>query len=445
MRKLVLLIVFVFSYQFFFGTFLFLFPIEKGSDLHFDLRLLESSDQAYAQVIDDNIEALDLRLSLIQQSQSSIKIAVHQFHDDPSANLITMALIERLKDGVDVEILIDGIMNTDLKQDNYLLLKQYGASIKVFESKVFLLPHKGQNRLHDKFFIVDDTYGLISGRNIGERYFTNTDKAVVDRDLFFIDQKAIEDMSTYFNQLTSKEYSQSVQGELKDKSIEETYLAKYISYLENKDFPSVFTNFLDMLVPVDGLMFLHNPLNRWKKEPVLMDTLLELVQIEGKVSIQTPYVVFDKDLQEQFRKIEDAEIRILTNTIQTSPNVFASSGYIFDRKELAENYTLFEIQSTISRHTKTWVIGEEYLAVGSLNLDPRSNTLSTESMVLVKSSELSNTVFNNINNELNQSLQVLESGDYLSVSNVEAIQTNVFKRTLIRFVGLFTYFYEDLL
>jgi len=444
MKKIALLIMFVFSYQFFFGTFLFIFPVEKDSDLTFDLTILEEK-QAYAQIIDDNEDALNLRLSLIQQSQESIKIAVHQFKDDASANLITMALIERLKDGVEVEIIVDGLMNPNTSQSNYLLLKQYGASIKVFESRVLLLPYKGQNRLHDKFFLVDDVYGLISGRNIGERYFIKEENAVIDRDLFFVDPDTVEDMSLYFNQLSNPSYSRSIEGTLKDKEIEHTYQEHYDAYLAAQSLSTFFNNMMEGLLPVDGLIFLHNPINRWKKEPVLMNTLLDLVKKEGQASIQTPYIIFDKKLALQFDEVKDADIRILTNTIQTSPNIFASSGYIFDRKDLAEDFELYEIQSNLSRHTKTWLIGEEYLAVGSLNIDPRSNSLSTESMVLVKSSDLASIVMEQMHQEFNQSLQVDASGSYLEVEGIDKIETTFFKNTLIRIVGLFTYFFDALL
>jgi len=444
MRKVVLLIMFVFSYQFFFGTFLFIFPVEKDSDLTFDLTVLEHR-QAYAQVIDDNEDALNLRLSLIQQSQESIKIAVHQFKDDASANLITMALIERLKDGIEVEIIVDGLMNPNTSQDNYLLLKHYGASIKVFESNVLLLPYKGQNRLHDKFFLVDGMYGLISGRNIGDRYFIKEENAVIDRDLFFIDPDTVEDMTSYFNQLADPTYSRSIEGKLRDDELEDIYQEHYDAYIEGHNLSTFFTNLMEGLLPVDGLIFLHNPINRWKKEPVLMNTLLDLVKKEGRASIQTPYIIFDKELAIQFDEVKDADIRILTNTIQTSPNIFASSGYIFDRKNLAEDFQLFEIQSNLSRHTKTWLIGEDYLAIGSLNIDPRSNRLSTESMVVVKSNDLATIVQDQMHQEFDQSLQVDASGSYLEVDGINTVETTFFKNTLIRIVGLFTYFFDALL
>jgi putative cardiolipin synthase len=436
----------VFSYQFFFGTFLFLFNIEQENDVKFDLSDLDQERQSSkAQIVNDNEEAFNLRLAFIENANASIQIAIHQFHDDQSANIITYALIERLKEEVQVDILVDGVMNGSLRQENYRLLAHYGANFKVYEPNVFLLPQRGQNRLHDKLFIFDEEYAIISGRNIGDRYFQTNSNSVGDRDLYFTDQKAIEDATKYFEDLFTSDYAKDLKAYTPDFVLETEMKEAYQDYMTTIDIEAFYQRKLEEMVDVESMLFLHNPIHRMKKEPLVMETLLALVKREGSSIIQSPYVVFDQELSNAFSQVKDLDITILTNTIETSPNIFASSGYMYDRKEIASIVQLYEIQSEENRHTKTWLIGQDYLAVGSLNIDPRSSSLSTESMVLVKSETLALNLKTTMLEELNQSFLVDEDGDYVTKENIDPVDQTFFKEAMVRFIGLFTYFFHDLL
>jgi len=446
MKKFLLVLLVLFSYQFFFGTFIFIFPIEQETNLEYDISVLEEfNDHALAFVNDDNEDALALRLSMINQSTSSIQIAMHRFIDDSSGDLITAALIEKLDQGVEVEIIVDGIMNPNHNIDIYRLLTTHGATLKVYEPKVFILPYKAQNRLHDKFFIFDDTYAIMTGRNIGDRYFTNAETSVHDRDVLFMDQHTISEMVTYFDQLMNDDSAHVLSHENADTEFLGIIQQKLLDYQSNHDLDGLYQTFLNQMIPIDGIMFVHNPVNQFKKEAVLMDTLFDLLNQEKQGIIQSPYIVLDNQLEEQLSLLEDVDLTFITNTIQTSPNVLASSGYIYDRETIAQMYTLYEIQSTQTRHTKTWLIGDEYLAIGSLNIDPRSRSLSTESMVIIKSKELYDETFDYVLTEIDISLAVDDTGDYIVDYTISQIDEKRSKTIIIKIVSFFTYFFHDLL
>ncbi len=446
MKKIWLAFLLLFSYQFFFGTFIYLFDIEQESVLTFNLSDLdEPKDDAKVLLLNDNEKALAVRLSMIKHSESSIKIAVHQFKDDATSNLITAALIERLEQGVTVDIIIDGVMNSSLQQDNYRLLVGHGATLKAYEPNVFLLPYKTQNRLHDKLMIFDEMTAIIGGRNIGDRYFTNGDIAVDDRDIFLIDETVVADMNRYFEELIDSDFAKDIQKKDVDIEILKTFNQKYRDYQETYSLENIYTDALMQAIPVDGLLFVHNPINRLKKEPLAMNTLLDLLLQEQTGIIQSPYIVLNDYLEEQFLDLDDVELTFITNTIETSPNLFASSGYIFERNNLAQEHQLYEIQSDRTRHSKTWLIGDEYVAMGSLNLDPRSASLSTESILIIKSIDIYQQLHDDITSELDISLQVNEDGNYITNKSSMMIEQKPLKVLLIKAMGVFTYLFHDLL
>ena len=79
------------------------------------------------------------------------------------------------------------------------------------------------------------------------------------------------------------------------------------------------------------------------------------------------------------------DIWYLTNSVYSSPNYFATAGHLKHRAHIAAGATLLEYEGEGSIHAKTYVFEERLSMVGSYNLDARSSFLSTESMVVIDS------------------------------------------------------------
>jgi putative cardiolipin synthase len=115
------------------------------------------------------------------------------------------------------------------------------------------------------------------------------------------------------------------------------------------------------------------------------------------------------------------EVRIVTNSLASTDNLQAFSGYrkqrrailktgirVFEfrpdpaiRRRLIERYPRLEKDPpTFAIHAKTMVIDGETLFVGTFNLDPRSANLNTEVGVLVKNPQLAAEVERNIERDM---------------------------------------------
>jgi putative cardiolipin synthase len=127
---------------------------------------------------------------------------------------------------------------------------------------------------------------------------------------------------------------------------------------------------------------------------------------QSELLIQSPYLVVSEPAFELFRKLRarGVRIRISTNSLKSTDNLKAFSGYLAQREELlAAGIEVFEyrpdpaIQREImdryaalraeapvfAVHAKTLVVDRSVVFVGTYNLDPRSENLNTEVGVVI--------------------------------------------------------------
>jgi putative cardiolipin synthase len=154
------------------------------------------------------------------------------------------------------------------------------------------------------------------------------------------------------------------------------------------------------------------------------DRLLETVQgASHSVLIQSPYLIMPKGGVELFESLtkRGVRIRISTNSLASTDNIAAFSGYHRQRarllnagvelyefkphpgiqKELVERYPrLADNKPVFALHAKSMVIDDETIFIGTFNLDPRSANLNTEVGVLIDSEDLARQLTENIERDL---------------------------------------------
>lgn len=141
---------------------------------------------------------------------------------------------------------------------------------------------------------------------------------------------------------------------------------------------------------------------------ITTDELIRLVeQATSTIEIQTPYLVTTDLSWDLFRRAIDrgVSIRILTNSLASTDNLEAFSGYKRDRDRLLRmGIEIFEfkpdaeirrtvltspLQDTldynpiIGLHSKSMVVDGRIAMIGTFNLDPRSANLNTECITVM--------------------------------------------------------------
>ena len=156
------------------------------------------------------------------------------------------------------------------------------------------------------------------------------------------------------------------------------------------------------------------------------DTVVDgLPQLMGyarkELLIISPYFVPGPDMLQAFAaaRARGVRVRVLTNSLASNDAPIAHVGYARHRPELlAMGVELFEMRSELAGlrgafsssgstggsramlHSKLLVMDERLLAVGSMNLDQRSQRQNTEIALLIRSKELSGLVTERIQQAL---------------------------------------------
>ncbi len=442
------------AYLFIFGVFVFLIDVQVPTELEYDSALFKtpSADTQYAYLVEARQYAFDLRLALIHHAEETIDISYYAVHEGRSRDIFFGALLDAADRGVFIRFIVDGfIEGRGFNDSSAMKALASHPNITIANYEIFDLraPYAVQNRLHDKLIIVDAQYGLIGGRNIGDRYyFDDSDLAspTHDRDVLIFGHPsvAVKDMSDYYDYLFNHPYSSILTSDVTADFTPFTSL--YNQYLSESNL--VLTTTMDAVhdnaFKVDNVSFIRSPLDRFNKTPVVFNTLIELALDYDDFIVQSPYIILSQPMREMFKEIRYERMVLLTNHPYTNPNIFAVSGYLRVRQDLATQTTLFEYQKPLSLHTKTIIMGDDISVIGSINIDPRSVFLSTESVVIIYDKAFNAHMRETIETYLQDSLQVDQDLEYIEGS-IEPIQYSNSRRLLAHLFKYLTYFFDQML
>ena len=149
------------------------------------------------------------------------------------------------------------------------------------------------------------------------------------------------------------------------------------------------------------------------KDDTVVDGLLQLMgRARRDLLIVSPYFVPGPEIMAAFAtaRAKGVRVRVLTNSLASNDAPIAHVGYARHRKELlAMGVDLYEMHSEVTNvrsafgasgagsngssramlHSKLLIMDQRLLAVGSMNLDMRSQKQNTEIALLIRSADLS--------------------------------------------------------
>ena len=404
-------------------------------------------------VLEDGSGSMVARAWLSEYAEKTIDIQYFIFSTDNVGLIACDFLIRAADRGVQVRVLVDDIMVDADAEDILMFDSHKNISVKIYNPGVnlgknilqkigkFTTDFRSANqRMHNKTFIVDGKVVITGGRNIADEYFDyDHEYNFRDRDILLIGE-ASESVETSFNEFWNSELSTPV-TEVVDNQPENINadnrfdaLHEYACNPSNfwpqvreriKALPEAFNTIEDSgkLVWLENVQFISDKPGKNAGDKGLggggasTDKLIELVQNAKKsIDIQTPYLITSKLSQSLFNEASKrgVKIRILTNSLASTDNVEAFSGYQSGRKDLLntgvrifefrpdakirKDIMTGELQDLLNHkpifglHAKTMVIDNKITVIGTFNLDPRSANLNTECLVVVDSEKIAHSV-----------------------------------------------------
>jgi len=390
-----------------------------------------------------------IRMQMINAAERTLDLQYFIFREDKTGQLLTEAVLHAADRGVRVRVLIDD-GETVAGDDQITALDAHpSVEIRVFNpfayrghSKLFRAMEFMFNasrldyRMHNKLLVVDNAIALIGGRNIGDQFFQiDPESQFADDDVFAagpIAQRLSSTFDEYWNSalsipaeaLSGQKSSNAALDELREVLHEHDQQLKTdgIDYVRRvatgEPFDRIISGGLPLIWAHAELVY-DSPDKKKVENGAMMGSLMQQAVANATNSVQsellmvTPYLIPGDEGMQLFKDLRqrNVRVRILTNSLESSPMLLAQSGYIHYRVPLLENgVELYEIRSLLgnargsgetaaisrygnySLHAKLFVFDRQRLFIGSMNFDQRSMHLNTEFGLIIDSPALAQQV-----------------------------------------------------
>ena len=125
------------------------------------------------EVITDGSRQWELMLHDINNARKSIYMEYYRWTNDEAGQQIHDAVLRKIREGLEVKVLLEDLCNPFSPKSYYEELKAAGAQVAFytdFERQLWEVLPGINNRNHRKIIVIDDCLGYIGGRNIGIHY-----------------------------------------------------------------------------------------------------------------------------------------------------------------------------------------------------------------------------------------------------------------------------------
>jgi putative cardiolipin synthase len=406
------------------------------------------SSQTGVYILEKGEESLIGRAWLAQHATKSIEVQYFIWSTDNIGILAAEQLLRAAERGVAVRVLIDDFL-MDAEDRTLLLLSAHpNVQIRIYNPNVSVGVGFWQRlknavsdfravnqRMHDKTAIFDGIAGITGGRNMADEYFDyDHEYNFRDRDVLLLG-RSVTDMQENFEEFWSSELSVPVEKIFEEdktpvspadmrqrsKSLHD-YAADPANFeiQVREAIENAANSFPDLLQAMswEDVVFLSDVPGKNSGEfglgggGELTNQLINAVKTAREsILIQSPYLIMPEGGIELLGELVDrgVRIRISTNSLASTDNIPAFSGYQGQREDLLQSgVELYEYMDEPSirtelivrypriadndpifaMHAKSMVIDNKIVFIGTFNLDPRSANLNTEVGVLVESQEL---------------------------------------------------------
>jgi putative cardiolipin synthase len=398
----------------------------------------DNKKQSGFYLLSDNTDAFVARFALATIAEKTLDIQYYIMHNDASGQYLGYAILSAADRGVHVRILVDDI-NLSGRDNSLKMLSQHkNIEIRIFNPlsnrnwfrnfEIITNLDRAGRRMHNKLFVADNSAAIVGGRNIGDEYFdARKNLNFVDLDLLTVGP-IIDDITKSFNDYWESHWATTIESlnkttvvkkqlysirhRLKDKW-HRAKNTEYFKSLQQSDLTKKIINKQIPFIWASAKLFYDLPEKLSadttnKTEHFGPDVMSYFESAKKELLITTPYLVPGNSGTSWLKnkKSQGVKVKILTNSLAATDVIAVHAGYAKYREQLIKSgIHLFELKPTAqhfrektkafmkgmsnsSLHAKYMVIDEQYVFIGSANIDPRSKNLNTEIGIMVDSKEL---------------------------------------------------------
>ncbi len=424
---------------------------------YIDRQIAANPGKTGVYVLDTGTQALLARAWLADHASESIEVQYFIWSTDNIGILAAEALLRAADRGVLVRVIVDDLMIDAPDKSLLALARHPKVDIRIYNPQTsvgvplhkrvlnLLTNFRGVNqRMHDKTLVVDGKVAITGGRNMAAEYFDyNHEYNFRDRDALLLGA-AVKAMQASFETFWTSKLSVKIEElydglglmqknvRLDEADIVRVYdeLHEYARSPENfapevraaiAETPAAFFDLARQMAWGDVEFISDRPgknASRGRLDGGGATTSALARLVEGateRIVIQSPYLVLSDKAMDLFRHTLErgVAVRINTNSLSSTDNLAAFSGYRNQRRRLLDmGLRIYEykpdpqVQRTLMKsspsaagkppvfalHAKTMVIDSKIVYIGTFNFDPRSENLNTEVGVIIRNQALARAV-----------------------------------------------------
>jgi cardiolipin synthase C len=400
----------------------------------------------------DGFYSLDARVQLVRRASDSLDLQYYLIQDDRTGRLLMRSLRDAALRGVRVRLLVDDLFtsgsdpmfqglaafpNVEVRLFNPFCCARENTAGK-YVASIFDF-RRLNHRMHNKLFIADGVVAVMGGRNIADEYFTRSATSnFIDMDVLVVGS-VVGQLASIFDLYWNSPHAYPV-GAIVGESADREEARRSFDHLvdDGEQMRSVVLPPFDILGygPISddldsgrlGLVwgtavaFADQPskvtatsAEMARSMSAQMNVMDRVMEAKSDVVISSPYFIpgpvgvqgFD-DLRKR-----NVDVTILTNSFAANDVPLVHTGYARYRVELLRSgVDLYELSPTRAQrnerlmlpgmslgrlHGKAAVIDQSSVYIGSVNLDPRSDSTNTELGLFARCQELAKEVIRVIN------------------------------------------------
>lgn len=345
-------------------------------------------------IYNEGIDFFDNLKEDIKEAKSTINMEYFIFKFDQIGREIAELLVEKARQGVKVQLIVDGVNSANNKLVKYF--KNTGVEIKFFfRTHIPVFNLRLNYRNHRKITVIDSKIGYIGGINIGDEYLSNSNMGYWRDTAIRIVGDAVLDLEREFYFSLGITEKREIKYE-KTKYEHHEFLKSELDLRANKDLESI-------------QVVSSGPNYEFR---TLRDNFLKLIQTaDNSICIQTPYFVPDDSLLDALRTAIMSGVDVKIMIPNRGDHLFV---YWVNQFYVGE---LLKIGASVYRyekgflHSKVLIVDNEVVSVGTCNFDYRSFYLNFEINVNIYKKSTATDFKNQFYRDINESKK-LELEDF---------------------------------
>ncbi len=341
----------------------------------------------------DAAEAYPAMEAAIRAAKEHIHIAFYIWNNDATGRKWRDLLIEKVREGVRVRLLLDGLGSRFARRHGLMKpLQAAGGEVVYFQPLTLFSMRPTINfRNHRKIIVIDGCTGFLAGLNIGDEYLSDWHDLALQMEGVVIDQLQ-ETFAEDWYFATGREI------------VAPQIFCQWHTATGRAAMPTVDDPHAVCSILASGP---HTPHN------ITHDAFfLAMGQAQKRAFITTPYLIPEPSTMAALRTAvyRGVDVRVIVPGKSDAWIVqWAGRSYFPDL--LSAGVRVFEYQPTVL-HAKSIVIDDDLSIVGSANMDVRSFRLNFEASCLARSKPLATRLVDLFSRNLQQSTEVTHEDLY---------------------------------